>query len=340
MRCYVGIDLHSTNNYTAVMNEEGKIVLKKRLSNALGVILSFLGSLDEEIVGVAVESTNNWYWFVDALMDAGYLVHLANPAAMVKYSGLKHADDGSDAIWLAELLRLGILPEGYIYPKALRPVRDLLRQRSRLVRQRTASLLSLQNMVLRSTGIKVSGAELKKPLSGSNWPGYLEDGAQLELGLASKELIDFLTEQILALERRVEDLAGRNRTYKLLQTLPGVGRILALTILLETGPIERFGQVGRYASYCRKVSSQWISNERVKGGGNRKNGNRYLAWAFSEAAEHARRNNPESRSFYNRKRNRTHLRSAHNALAHKLARAAYYVMRDQTPFEAAKCFSA
>ena len=267
MRCYVGIDLHSTNNYTAVMNEEGKIVLKKRLSNALGVILSFLGSLDEEIVGVAVESTYNWYWFVDALMDAGYLVHLANPAAMVKYSGLKHADGGSDAIWLAELLRLGILPEGYIYPKALRPVRDLLRQRSRLVRQRTASLLSLQNMVLRSTGIKVSGAELKKPLSGSNWPGYLEDGAQLELGLASKELIDFLTEQILALERRVEDLAGRNRTYKLLQTPSRRGKDSGADHPAGDGPHRAFWSSGAVCFLLPE--SQFSMDQQREGQGRR-----------------------------------------------------------------------
>ena len=106
---------------------------------------------------MVVESTYNWYWLVDGLMDAGYRVHLANPAAMQQYSGLKYTDDYSDARWLAHVLRLGVLPEGYIYPKAARAVRDVLRKRSHLVRQQTANVLSLQNIIVRNTGVRLSG---------------------------------------------------------------------------------------------------------------------------------------------------------------------------------------
>ena len=127
--------------------------------------------------------------------------------------------------------------------------------------------------------------------------------------------------------------------YRYLLTLPGVGKILALTIMLETGPIGRFAKVGNYVSYCRKVSSRWSSNGKLKGGGNKKNGNKYLAWAFSEAAELARRYHSEPRAYYNRKMQKTNFMVAHSALAHKLARAAYYVMKDPVPFRPDKLFS-
>jgi transposase len=127
-------------------------------------------------------------------------------------------------------------------------------------------------------------------------------------------------------------------SYRYLLTLPGVGKILALTIMLETGPIARFAQVGDYASYCRKVPSRWTSNEKTKGRGNKKNGNKYLAWAFSEAAEFARRYDAQARAYYTRKMRKTNFMVAHSALAHKLARAAYYLMKDQVPFMPEKLF--
>ena len=109
--------------------------------------------------------------------------------------------------------------------------------------------------------------------------------------------------------------------------------------MLETGPISRFDKVGNFVSYCRKVSSKWVSNEKAKGKGNKKSGNKYLAWAFSEAAELARRFHDEPRAYYNRKTQRTNFMTAHNALAHKLARAAYYIMRDHVPFIPEKLFA-
>jgi transposase len=155
----------------------------------------------------------------------------------------------------------------------------------------------------------------------------------------SKASIDFLTVQIEEIESKILKQAKNKPSYAKLLDLPGVGKILALTIQLETGPVNRFPKVGNYASYCRKVQSRWLSNEKLKGKGNAKNGNKYLAWAFSEAAEHARRSDPASRKFYNRKLNQGNAAMAHNALAHKLARAAYYIMRDNVPFEEAKLFT-
>src|SRR6266446_3953615 len=130
------------------------VIYRKRLSNDLPTIIRQLDPYRVEMKGLVVESTYNWYWLVDGLMEAEYRVHLANPAAMQQYSGLKYTDDHSDARWLAHLLRLGVLPEGYIYPKAERAVRDLLRKRAHLVRQHTANVLSVQNIMARNTGVR------------------------------------------------------------------------------------------------------------------------------------------------------------------------------------------
>ncbi len=117
MPYYCGIDLHSTNSVVVVIDEADRVAFKKRLRNELRLIVDALAPFREALAGVVVESTYNWYWLVDGLMDAGFKVHLANPAAIHQYSGLKHTDDEDDAAWLAHLLRLGILAEGYIYPR-------------------------------------------------------------------------------------------------------------------------------------------------------------------------------------------------------------------------------
>ncbi len=339
MKVYAGVDLHGNNNYLGIINKQGKRVFKKRLPNDPQVILEVLKPFQKELVGIVVESTFNWYWLVDTLMGAGYQVHLANPAAMEQYSGLKHADDQHDAFWLAEMLRLGILPEGFIYPKEERPVRDLLRKRGHLVRLRTSLLLSLQNIISRNSGVKLSANKMKRLRKDEVSP-ILEGNEDLALsGRVSKETIDFLTRQIKQVEKFVEDKVELKAPYKYLQTIDGVGKILSLTIMLETGPIERFTRVGNYVSYCRKVPTQWTSNQKTKGKGNKKNGNKYLAWAFSEAAELARRYENPARAYYNKKSTKTNFMVAHSALAHKLARAAYFVMRDQVPFDSDKVFA-
>lgn len=142
MELYAGIDLHSNNSVLLVLDEQDRTMFSKRLPNDLAAIIAALRSCVGSVRGVAVESTFNWYWLVDGLQDAGYVVHLVNTAAVKQYGGLKHSGDFSDARHLAHLMRLGILPTGYIYPREQRAVRDLLRKRSQLVRQRSAALRS------------------------------------------------------------------------------------------------------------------------------------------------------------------------------------------------------
>jgi transposase len=233
---------------------------------------------------------------------------------------------------------LGLLPEGYIYPRQERAVRDVLRKRSQLVRQRTANLLSIQNQITRNTGSSIRANRIKR-LSAHEVEGLLPDGDVALAVKANLSVLRCLETEITQLERVVKERVQLQPAFRHLLTVSGIGPILALTIMLETGDIRRFGSVGRFASYCRCVRSEKLSNGKRKGSGNTKNGNRYLSWAFVEAAHFAVRYEPQIRSFYQRKKAKTHGVVAIKAVAHKLARACYHIMRDEVPFDVARAFS-
>jgi len=339
MELYAGIDLHSNNNFLGISDKDGRHHYGKRLPNDGEVVLSALEPYRDDLLGIVIESTFNWYWLVDLLMDNGYRVHLANPAGIQKDKGLKHSDDKHDAFWLAQLLRFGILAEGYIYPKEMRPVRDLLRKRGHLLRLRTSLINSLQGIISRNCGCHLTGQKIKQVRTNHITP-LLESQEDLAMsGAVSKDCIDFLSKKIREIEISVEGRVELLKPYAGLQTVPGIGRIIALTVMLETGDIGRFDKVGNYSSYCRKVPTAWTSNGKKKGHGNSKNGNKYLAWAFSEAAEMFRRYDQLARAFYNRKSSKTNFMVAHSALAHKLCRAAYFIIRDGVDYDPEKLFS-
>lgn len=337
MTLYVGIDLHSNNSYVVVLDDTDRVVWEKRLPNDLGVIVGALSPYGAEITGIAVESTYNWYWLVDGLRDAGWRLHLVNTWAMKQYDGLKYSDDRTDAAWLARTLRLGLLPEGYIYPRETRPVRDLLRKRTHLVQQKTSNLLSVQNLVARNTGRGLSGNRIKT-LSAEEGAELVGDGdVALAMG-ASLAVMGTLAEQIAVIEKAILARVRLAPEFRSLLTVPGIGKILGLTIMLETGDVKRFAGVGNFASYCRCVDSRRLSNGKKKGQGNRKCGNKHLAWAFVEAANFAVRYDDRARRYHGRKKARTSGVIAIKAVAHKLARACFYVMRDQVPFDPQRCF--
>ena len=338
MKLYCGIDLHSNNSVISVINENDRVVHEKRLPNELPMIVMELSPYREEIEGVAVESTFNWYWLVDGLVDNGHRVHLVNTAAVKQYEGLKYSDDQHDARWLAHLLRLGILPQGYICPREHRAVRDLLRKRSQMVRQQTANILSVQNLLMRNTGHGLKAHEVKKLDSAR--VDELLGHPLLSLAVQSNVgLVQYLHAHIRELECVIKEQVRLSETFKLLKTASGIGDILALTIMLEVGEIGRFAKVGQYASYCRCVASKRLSNGKKKGEGNRKNGNKFLAWAYVEAANFAVRYSPRIKRFYQKKKAKTNGAIAIKAVAHKLARATYYVMRDQVAFDEQKAFA-
>jgi transposase len=176
MPLYGGIDLHANNSVVVVLNEQDQVIYQRLFANHLPEILESLAPYQADITGVVVESTDNWYWLVDGLMEASYRVHLANPTAIQQYNGLKYTNDHSDARWLAHLLRLGVVPEGYIYPKTERAVRDVLRKRTHLARQHTAHVLSVQNLMVRNTGARF-GAKRIDECTPSERAGMLPEAA-------------------------------------------------------------------------------------------------------------------------------------------------------------------
>ena len=338
MTLYAAIDLHSNNSMLVVLDEKDAVVYEKRLPNELSAILGQLAPYRKEVKAVAVESTYNWYWLVDGLMAAGYEVRLVNTVAVKTYDGLKYSGDEHDARHLAHLMRLGILPTGYIYPKEERAVRDLLRKRAQLVRCRTAQILSVQNLVSRNTGHGISKERIRELNEEEIKMMSCEDKNRALAIQSNRAVLKCLDEQIQLLEKKVLVEAKMKPAFEKLLTVDGIGKILGMTIMYETGTLDRFKEVGHYASYARCVKSERMSNGKKKGHGNRKNGNKYLSWAYVEAAHSAVRYNERIQKFHQRKKAKSNGVLAIKAVAHKLARACYHVLKDQVVFDAQRAF--
>lgn len=334
MSHYCGIDLHSNNHVLVVIDEEDKRLYEKRLDNDLSLTLKALSPYRETLHGIAVESTFNWYWLVDGLQEHGYDLQLVNTAAVTQYDGLKYSDDHHDAFHLAHLMRLGILPTGYIYPKEQRAIRDLLRRRLLLVRMASAQLISVQSQIWRSTGVRIKSAELRK----LEFSPPLVDSYTLQAVQGGLAVYQVIQREINAFEKTAYQAVKLTEDFKILQTITGIGKILGLTIMLETGTIDRFSGAGNFASYCRCVDSKRTSNGKNKGKGNAKAGNKYLSWAFSEAAHFAVRFEPLAQRFYARKKAKTNGIIAIRAVARKLARASWMMLRHQVPYDARRMF--
>jgi len=322
MKYYCGIDLHSNNHYMCVIDDNDKRLMECKLANDSRLLIAALSEYKDKLVAVAIESTFNWYWLSDALIEAGIEVRLVNTTKVVQYSGLKRADDRYDAFFLAHLMRLNILPTGYICPVETRGLRDLLRKRMSLVQNSTQQILSIKTQYQRATGQSLPTNEIK--LKKFVLPVVGDANVQMAMQV-NLDVMRALAQQIKILEKSILQQASPMSSFELLKTTDGIGNILALVIMLETGDIKRFNGPGNYASYCRCVDSKRESNGKRKGEGNRKNGNKYLSWAYIEAANFARA--------------KTNSVIALKALSHKIARACYHIMDKQIPFDQEKLFA-
>lgn len=322
---YAGADLHGNNVFLSVCDMNGNTRFKRRVRPSLDAVNAALDPYWPQIKAMGVESTFNWYWLVDGLREQDRDVRLGNPAKMKQYKGLKHADDASDARWLAELVRLDIFPDSYIYPKEVRSVRDALRRRQLFVRRRTQVMLSLQSLLERY-GLNAPGSRAIQQWTEADIAATgLDPFVQLQLStlLDAVHCSDRLAKQI---ETAVLEFVGPNESFDLVQLVPGIGQILGMIIVLESGEFSRFPNAGCYASYCRAVKSEHSSNSKKKGENNKRNGNPYLAWAFIEAASFAPRYYPEIQSWYDRKKKKRNTIVAKKALASKLSKAVWHVM--------------
>lgn len=338
MALYAACDLHSNNTVLAVIDDAGALRYRQRLPNDLLLLDAALAPFRSELTGVAVESTYNAYWLIDGLQAAGYPTRMVNTLAVPQYAGLKHGDDDSDARHLAELMRLGLLPTAYIYPREQRPLRDLMRRRMLLVQQSVRLLQSVQGYWARSTGQRLSANRFRQ-LTRRQLADTFVESTELFAVVSLVQTWRALQEKIAAMEAWLAEDTRRRPDLIALRTIPGIGVVLGLTIVLESGQIARFDAVGQYTSYCRLVPALRWSNGKKKGAGNRKCGNRYLAWAWIEAANFAIRFEPAIQRWYQRNAAKKPRLVALKAVAHKLARTGYYLLRDGGTFEVQRAFA-
>ena len=336
-KLFAGLDLHGNNIMIGIINQDGKRIAHRKLECDLNRVLEFLKPLKPQIESMAVESTFNWYWVVDGLRAVGYPIDLANPARIEQYNGIKHADDKDDAFHIADLQRLNILPKAYVYDPELRPVRDLLRRRTNLVHQRSALMLSFKSLYTRLTGQLFETNDVKK-LETKEASKLYEHPAHQLIAQVQVEHIQALEESIGRIETTVLACAIKLPMYEKLLTIPGIGKILAMTITMEVGDIKRFKTDGDFASYCRMVDAKRLSNGKCKSDNNQKCGNRYLSWAFVEASNFARRYDESCRRWYDRKSARTSKIIAAKALGCKLAKAAWHMMKHNADYDPKRMF--
>jgi transposase len=331
-------DVHSNNAVGAIIDQNKKWVLRRKFKNDLATILQALEKYRETLVGIVVESTYNWYWLVDGLMENGYKVHLAHPAETATKSNKKYSDDYRDAFKHADLLRRGELAEGYIYPKEERPLRDLLRKRGMLVRSRTQHLQSLGSLVNRQLGIQMKGNDAKA-LGMEEFDQMFTDELLQLSGKSNLAVIKTLNIEITRLEKAVLKKGKLKEEFKILLSTRGIGDIIGLAISLEVGNVNRFEESGNYVSYARCCPSGKWTNDKKKGEGNRKNGNKYLSWAYVEAANFAIRYCPYAKAYFEKKLKKTGKRViAIKSVAGKLAKANYYMLKDKVKYDPEKAF--
>lgn len=303
------------------------MLCERRLGNSLEEVDAFFRPYRFELNALVLESTYNGYWLMDGLTELGYEVKLANPSRMQPYLGLKHRDDSSDALWLNQMHRLGVLPEGYIYPKSERGMRDLLRKRLFLVRLRTNLINSMKHQYQSWKAENVSADTIKK-LSVEEVEASFEDSFVRHGVEALRQSTRALSSQISGIETSLKQVLREDPLVNRLQILPGIGKLLAWTIRLEIGELARFKEDWRpYLSYCGLVDSRQESNEKIKGHGNGKNRNKYLRWAYGEAAIAALRY-PRIRGYHDRLVRKKGKIKAKAILASKIARVSFMMMRD------------
>jgi len=329
---YCGIDLHARSMYVCILSQDGDIVVHRNLPASPEALLKTIAPYREHMV-IAVECIFTWYWLADLCAQEGIPFVLGHALYMKAIHGGKAKNDKIDAHKIAVLLRGGMLPQAYVYPAAMRATRDLLRRRLHLMRQRAELLTHVQQ-----TNCQYNLPDIGKKIAyKTHRAGVAERFAapavqkSIEVDLA---LIDYYDQLLRDLELAIVTMAKQHdaNTLYLLQTVPGIGKILSLVLLYEMHDIARFPRVQDFVSYCRLVKCAKESAGKRYGTSGTKIGNAYLKWAFSEAAVLFLRNNPAGQKYLARIEKKHAKGKALTVLAHKLARAVYYMLKRGTAF--------
>jgi transposase len=330
---YCGIDLHARTMYLCILNQDGEVVLHRNMRAAPEPFLRAIAPYREDLV-VCVECIFTWYWLADLCTQEGIRFVLGHALYMKAIHGGKAKNDKIDSHKIAVLLRGGMLPQAYVYPAEMRATRDLLRRRMHLTRKRAELLAHIQH-----TNSQYNLPEIGKKLAyKANRDGVADRFADpavqksIEVDLALIGHYDgLLTDLELDLVQTAK--AHDAQTFYRLRSIPGVGKILALVLLYEIHDIRRFPRVQEFVSYCRLVKCAKESAGKRYGTSGKKIGNAYLKWAFSEAAVLFLRNNPAGQKYLTRLAQKHGKGKALTILAHKLARAVYYMLKRDTAFD-------
>jgi transposase len=330
-----GIDLHAHQMYVCLMDRQGKILVHTNVRhNDFNFFLKLVAPYRHDLT-VCAECMFGWYWLADACQAAGLHFVLAHALYVRAIHGGKNKNDRIDSEKLAHLLRANLIPPGYVYPAAQRPLRALLRQRLNFVWQRSQLLTRIQSHQQAHNRLTSTSSNRDR------WQEHLlaqEPHPVYQLALQNHlALIGHYDAQITAVDAQLQKLtkALAHRDYTLLQTVTGIGEHLGLTLLYEIGDIARFPTVKDFLSYCRLVKGTVASAGKIKGLRGAKLGNPYLRWAFGEAAIIAKRDHALIGPLYQRLEARMggNKFKANTVLAIKLARAVYYMLKNKTVFD-------
>lgn len=334
-RFYAGIDLHARTMFVAIHDHDGQVVFEKNLAAERKTFVRAIAPYRDDLV-VGVESTFSWYWLADLAAEENINFQLGHALYMKAIHGGKAKNDRIDGNKIARLLRSGSFPLAYAYPKGMRETRDLLRRRMMLVRRRAELLAHLQivnlqyNLPRFAKTLSCPGNRKELDLVKHFPDARVQKNISLDLSLIERydELVRDV-ELCLVRTAKVEEA----QTYYLLQTVPGIGKVLALVLLYELHDIKRFATVGQFLSYARLVRCTHESAGKKLGTGGKKIGNAYLKWAFSEAVVLLLRNCPDVKAWYERQQKKRGSRRALSLLAARLGRSVYHMLRKNLAFD-------
>lgn len=330
---YCGIDLHARSLYLCILNQAGEKLVHRKLNCDRDELLKALKPYREDLV-VAVECLFCWYWVADLCQAHGISFVLGHALYMKAIHGSKTKNDRIDSYKIAALLRGGTLSQAYVYPAELRPTRDLLRRRLFFARKRGELFAHIQN-----TNTQYNLPPLEQRVRKTTDRGvvieHFEEG-RLQMSVAvDVDLLEAYDNVIRELELFLvhEVRKDHNADFFLLRSIPGIGEILALTLVYEINDIKRFPQVQNFISYARLVKGIHESAGKTKKSAGAKMGNVHLKWAFSEAAVLFLRGNTIGQKFFARLEKKHGKGKALSILAAKLGRAVYYMLLRGKPFD-------
>jgi transposase len=330
---YCGIDLHARSMYVCVLDREGAVLLHRDLPCDPVRFLTAIRPYREGLV-VGVECIFSWYWLADLCAKEGIAFVLGHALYMKAIHGAKAKNDRIDSRKLAGLLRGGLLPQAYAYPAEMRATRDLMRRRLHFVRHRGQLLAHIQ-MTHHQYNLASPGRRISYRSNREGIEDVFEEVSVRESVAADVTLADHYETVINELELSVlRQARGHDpNSLQLLRSLPGIGKVLALTILYEIHDIQRFERVQEFASYCRLVKCQKSSAGKVVGTGGAKIGNAYLKWAFSEAAVLFLAKCPQGKALLARIERKHGKAKALSILAHRIGRAVYFMLARKRAFD-------